>query len=91
MQVIQDAVFNKEAAMQSARHQSRPDIEFSIGPHVARPDWRVLRVTFVRSPEHEHRVAEALKVLVAPDLVEEPPSGADGDGLEKVRHDLAPA
>jgi hypothetical protein len=91
MRVTGDAVFDKEAAMQSARDRSEPDIEFSIGPHAARPDRRVLRVTFVRCPDHEHRVAQALETLLAPNSADESLTGNGGDHEEQVRDGLVPA
>jgi hypothetical protein len=45
----------------------RHDIEVSIGPHVKRPDWSVLRVTYSQHPEHGARVTAALVALLGPD------------------------
>jgi hypothetical protein len=43
------------------------EIELSIQPHVARPNWQVVRVNFdTRNPDHEARVSEALRILFAP-------------------------
>jgi hypothetical protein len=49
------------------------EIELSIGPHTARPGWRVLRVSFATCSLHERRIARALDALFAP--------APDDDGL----------
>lgn len=56
-----------------AQTQCAPrDIEFSVGPHNSRPDWRVLRVSFdAKRPDQQARVSEALRTLVAPTSAEE--------------------
>jgi hypothetical protein len=42
-------------------------MEVAIGPHNARPTWRVLRVKFdAEEPDHSARVSEALRTLFAP-------------------------
>ena len=52
----------REAAMEQGRSQG---IEVAIGPHPARPAWRVLRVTY-ETPAHDARVLAALTALFAP-------------------------
>jgi hypothetical protein len=48
-------------------HQAPRDIEVAVGPHSARPDWRVLRVNFDASqPDQQARISEALRSLFAP-------------------------
>jgi hypothetical protein len=42
------------------------EIELSIGPHPARPDWRVLRVTYAARPEHDARIVAALDAIFGP-------------------------
>ena len=44
----------------------REDIELSIGPHPARPHWRVMRVSYAAHGDHEERVAAALDALFGP-------------------------
>ena len=45
-------------------HKPAPDdIEIVIGPHSARHDWSVLRVTYQRKPDHEQRVSRAVSAL----------------------------
>jgi hypothetical protein len=39
------------------------DIELSIGPHPARPNWRLLRVSYLAGAAHEERIGAALDVL----------------------------
>lgn len=41
-------------------------IEVAIGPHPARPDWRVLRVSYAATPEHDARVVAAIDALYRP-------------------------
>ena len=66
-------------------------IEFNIGPHGTRADWRVLRVTYLRCPEHERRVAQALQVLLAPGTGAEAHPGVVQDDAEKVPDGVASA
>ena len=53
----------------------RQDVEFSVGPHPARPGWRVLRVSYAPRAEHEQRIARALAALSVPDETTDPESG----------------
>jgi hypothetical protein len=47
--------------------QAPRDIEVAVGPHAARPDWRVLRVNFDASqPDQQERVSQAVRSLLAP-------------------------
>jgi hypothetical protein len=47
------------------------DIEIAIGPHPARQDWSVLRVTYQRKPEQEQRVSRAVSALFPESLAED--------------------
>jgi hypothetical protein len=49
-----------------AQKTQSTEIEIALGPHPARPRWSVLRVSFVRCPEHLRRVDDALSALVSP-------------------------
>jgi hypothetical protein len=89
VRVTKDAVFDKETAMPPALNRNQVTIECNIGPHGARPDWRVLRVTYLRCPEHERRVAQALDALIAPVPLAERPQASDADPEEKVRDGVA--
>ena len=40
-------------------------VEIAIGPHPARPEWSVLRVSYPQEPGHTRRIAQALDVLLA--------------------------
>ena len=40
-------------------------VEIAIGPHPARPEWSVLRVSYPQEPGHARRIAQALDVLLA--------------------------
>ena len=55
------------------RRPSPSEIELSVGPHPARPGWRVLRVSYVSTPEHNARVVAALDVLFGGQRVEQEP------------------
>ncbi len=55
------------------RHQAahaEKQIEVQIGPHSARPNWRVMRVTYIVGPEHDARVTAALDALFGPPPVQ---------------------
>jgi hypothetical protein len=54
---------------------ARDDIELAIRPHPARPNWRVLRVSYAACPEHDARIAAALDAIFAP--AREPAAEAD--------------
>jgi hypothetical protein len=43
-----------------------PDIELSVGPHPARPAWRILRIAYARNPEHDARITAALDAIFGP-------------------------
>jgi hypothetical protein len=45
---------------------SPSDFQVAIGPHPARPDWNVLRLTYRVSQENRARVVAALDVLFGP-------------------------
>ena len=47
------------------------DIEIAIGPHSARRDWSVLRVTYQRKPDHEQRVSWAVSALFPQQSIEQ--------------------
>ncbi len=42
------------------------EIEVQIGPHPARPNWRVMRVAYALRPDHDARVTAALDTLFGP-------------------------
>jgi hypothetical protein len=46
------------------REQPPEHPEISIGPHPARDDWRVLRVSYPTSYEHMLRIGDAISVLL---------------------------
>jgi hypothetical protein len=48
------------------RRAIQGEIEIAIGPHPARPDWRVLRVSYARHPEHDARIVAALDAIFGP-------------------------
>ena len=47
------------------------DIEIAIGPHSARRNWSVLRVTYQRKPDHEQRVSRAVSALFPQQPIEQ--------------------
>ena len=68
--------------MRSAQSQ---DFEVAIGPHPARPDWRVLRVTYAPNPEHDARIAAALLAILMS------PRQGENAGGQRETVDAAPA
>ena len=58
---------------------TRNDIEVALGPHPARPAWRVLRVSFGPTHDHEARIAAALAAIVDP-AGDRRTADDDGDG-----------
>jgi len=54
---------------------AQQEIEVQIGPHPARPNWRLMRVAYVVRPDHDARVTAALDALFGP----RPPQGSEPD------------
>ena len=75
----------------SLSHDHNRALECHIVPHGTRADWRVLRVTYLRCPQHERRVAQALQVLLAPGTGAEARPGVVQDDAEKVPNGVASA
>ena len=61
------------------RRTSAPsDIQVAIGPHPARPEWRVLRVSYATCPEHDARLLAALDAIFGPP--QEPSAATQREG-----------
>jgi hypothetical protein len=48
------------------RVTKQQDIEIAIRPHPVRPAWRVLRITYATTPEHDARIVAALDAIFGP-------------------------
>ena len=60
------------------RRPAQEDIELAIGPHPARPDWRILRITYAVQADHDQRVMAALAALF--NSPRQPTTGAEPQG-----------
>lgn len=52
------------------RRPPSQDIELTLGPHPARPDWRVLRISYANTPDHDARVVAAIGALYRSSVVQ---------------------
>lgn len=70
--------------MAHSARQTDKDIRFTITPHPRQQDRIVLRVSYVRTPEHQARISRVLDALVAPAVGEDAtPNDAHADGRVK--------